>query len=273
VAQIGQGFDVLHRSGNVHDSNGSLPFIAKCVGRVRAELPKARVETRMDSAFFSDAGVRELERLGVEYSVSVPFERFVELKGMIESRRRWKAVPGRPDSSYFEVRWKPKSWRAKARFIFIRTLERKQSKEPVQLDLFRPVDHQYQYKVIVTNKGIGAGRVAAFHEGRGYQEQIFGDMKQHVHMGYIPCRRRNANVVWLLCGMLAHNLGRELQLEAGAPSKPSTMKRTALWVFESLATLRRNVVQRAGRITRPQGKLTITLPDIPALRSEILRYT
>jgi hypothetical protein len=32
------------------------------------------------------------------------------------------------------------------------------------------------------------------------------------------------------------------------------MKRTVLWVFESLATLRRKVIQRAARLTRPQGK-------------------
>ena len=205
--------------------------------------------------------------------MSVPFERFTELKGIIEGRSRWKPVPGRPDCDYFEMRWKPKSWKRRARFIFVRTSERKQSKEPVQLDLFRPVDHEWKYKVVVTNKRGGAGRVAAFHEGRGYQEKIFGEMKQDVNIGYIPCRRRAANEIWLLCGMLAHNLGRELQIEAEAPTRHATMKRTAKWVFESLGTLRRNIIQRAGRISRPQGKLTITLPDIPGLRAEILRYT
>lgn len=46
----------------------------------------------------------------------------------------------------------------------------------MQLDLFRPVSSGRQYKVIMTNKSLGAGRVAAFHEGRGCQENIFGDM-------------------------------------------------------------------------------------------------
>jgi hypothetical protein len=272
VAQTGQALDVLHRSGNVHDSNGALDFIEQCVARVRAHLPRVRIEVRIDSAFFSDASVRALEALGVSYTISVPFERFVELKGKIEARRKWRAIPGRDDASYFEERWKPRSWARKARFLFIRTLEPKQDKEPVQLDLFRPVDNQWQHKVILTNKISGAGKVAAYHEGRGYQEKIFADMKQDVSLSYVPCRRRAANETWLLCAMLTHNLGRELQLSAQPEPRPATMKRTVLWVFESLASLRRNVIQRAARLTRPQGKWTLTLPEIPALRSAIERY-
>jgi hypothetical protein len=31
VAQSGQVLDHLHRSGNVHDSNGALEFVTRCV--------------------------------------------------------------------------------------------------------------------------------------------------------------------------------------------------------------------------------------------------
>jgi hypothetical protein len=54
IAQTGQVFDVLHRPGNVHDSNGACTFIRACIDRVRQVLPKARIETRMDGAFFSE---------------------------------------------------------------------------------------------------------------------------------------------------------------------------------------------------------------------------
>ena len=273
IAQTGQVFDLLHRSGNVHDSNGAMAFVLECVGHLRKRLPRLRIELRMDSAFFSDASIRALDALGVSYTISVPFERFVELKTMIEARSEWQPIPGRKDAQHFEQRWKPQSWARKARFIFMRTFERKQDKEPVQLDLFRPVDSDWQYKVIITNKPNKAGNIAAFHEGRGYQEKIFCDMKQDVQMGYIPCRRRSANEVWLVCAMLAHNLGRELQMGVAAPvRRGATMKRTVRWVFETLGTLRRNVIQRAAKLTRPQGKWTLTLPDIPALKTAIAGY-
>src|SRR5919108_5594483 len=66
VAQTGQVLDVLHRSGNVHDSQGAIEFVTACVQRVRERLGSVRLEARLDSAFFSDAMVRCLESLGVE---------------------------------------------------------------------------------------------------------------------------------------------------------------------------------------------------------------
>jgi len=50
VPQSGQILDALHRSGNVHDSNGSMSFVRHCVESVRAALPMARIEVRMDGA-------------------------------------------------------------------------------------------------------------------------------------------------------------------------------------------------------------------------------
>lgn len=273
IAQTGQVFDVLHRSGNVHDSNGALDFIEACVRAVRQRLPKVRLEARMDAAFFSDEIIRRLGALGVQYSISVPFERFVELKGIIESCKNWQPVAGREESAHFEMRWKPQCWKRRERFIFVRDFERKQRKGPIQLDLFEPIEREYKYKVIITNKQLSSGRAVAFHEGRGYQEKIFSELKSDAGLGYIPCRRRAANEVWMLGAVMAHNLGREIQFASKPDSKPATMKRTAQWMFESLGTLRRNVIQRAARLTRPQGKLTLILPNIPALRSAIERFS
>lgn len=74
VAQTGQVLNILHRSGNVHDSNGAQAFILNCIKQVRLALPGVIVEVRMDSAFFSDTLVSVLEDSSVEYTISVPFE-------------------------------------------------------------------------------------------------------------------------------------------------------------------------------------------------------
>src|SRR4051794_25367561 len=108
IAQTGQVFDVFHRPGNVHDSNGAREFILACVEHMRQALPGVVIEVRMDGAFFSDAIVTLLTSLGVEFTISVPFERFVELKGTIEKRQQWKRIGDGLD--YFELRWKPKAW-------------------------------------------------------------------------------------------------------------------------------------------------------------------
>ena len=260
IAQTGQALDHRHRSGNVHDSNGAREFIRHCVEAVRGALPGARIEVRMDSAFFSDAMIATLEALGVQYTISVPFERFTELKKKIETRRLWWPTPGYLTSrAHFEESWKPKSWKSKARFVFIRARVRKQRRGVLQLDLFEPIDEQFEYKVIITNKEEKAGAVARYHEGRGYQEKIFGEIKSQAQMDYIPARRRAANEVYFQCSLMAHNLGRELQMRVLPPVRGTTAGRTVKWVFEELSTLRRNLIQRAGRLTRPQGRLTLTL--------------
>ena len=89
LAQTGQVIDFLHRPGNVHDSNGAQTFILACIDAVQAILPHVKIEVRMDAAFFSDEIIMALLDREVEFSISVPFERFTELKTMIEQRRRW----------------------------------------------------------------------------------------------------------------------------------------------------------------------------------------
>ncbi len=154
IAQTGQALDVHHRPGNVHDSNGAKDFVLQCVGEIRAKLSKARIETRVDSAFFSEAIVDALDGAQVEFTASVPFERFPVLKSMIEGRRRWRRID--EELSFFESQWKPDSWSERYRFVFIRKRVRRQHKEPIQLDLFVPHEEGYDFKVIVTNKRLGA---------------------------------------------------------------------------------------------------------------------
>lgn len=257
IAQTLQVLDFLHRPGNVHDSNGAKAFILACIDAVRAAVPGARIELRMDSAFFSDEIVMALAERGVEFTISVPFERFAELKGMIEGRRRWRRLDA--ETSYFESSWKPQCWDRRFRFLFIRTRAKKQQKGPVQLDLFEPYEYGYEFKVIVTNKTFRAKRATMFHEGRGSQENIFAELKSHCHLDYVPVRTLCGNQTYLLAGLFAYNLTRELQMQTTEPSRGTTAKRASLWIFEKVDTLRKTLIQRAGRLTRPEGTLTLTI--------------
>jgi hypothetical protein len=268
IAQTGQVLDFLHRSGNVHDSHGAEEFILACIQRVREALPGVVIEVRMDSAFFSDKIVMALTKATIEFTVSVPFERFVELKGKIEGCKGWKRVTR--EVSYFEEQWKPQVWGRQFRFLFVRTLAKRQHKGPVQLDLFVPHVYGYDFKVIVTNKTLSPKKLVAFHEGRGSQEGIFGELKSHCQMGYVPARRWLANQTYMLAGILAHNLLRELQMMTSAPSRNTTEKRAPLWVFEELHTFRSGLIQRAGRLTRPHGKLTLIISASHWIRNRLV---
>lgn len=273
LAQTGQVLDLLHRSGNVHDSRGSVAFVRQCVELVRQAAPGARIETRMDSAFFSDEMVQTLEGLGVEYAISVPFERFAELKGLVEQRRRWSRVPGGArESEAFEKSWKPKSWKRRQRFLFVRAASPRQAKGVLQLDLFEPVEFEYAYKCVITNKACSIKKAARFLEGRGGQENVFGELKSQGALGYVPCRRQAANQSYMLCSIMAHNLSRELQMRTWSKLRSTSEKRSPLWVFEKIQTLRNAFICKAGRFTRPAGKPTLTLNANPIVEQYMSNY-
>jgi len=52
----------------------------------------------------------------------------------------------------------------------------------------------------------------------------------------------------------------------------TTEKRNSLWVFKKINTIRQNVIRCAGRITRPQGKLKLTMNKNDAVEKELLHF-
>ncbi|NDY96282.1 hypothetical protein [Wenzhouxiangella limi] len=54
------------------------------------------------------------------------------------------------------------------------------------------------------------------------------------------------------------------------PTRSSNEKRSPLWSFEMLGTLRRTIIQRACRLTRPGGKLKLTMSANQVTQDELL---
>jgi hypothetical protein len=270
IAQTGQVLDVLHRGGNVHDSNGAAAFLTACLARVREALPGVTLEVRLDSAFFSETIVATLEAARVEYSISVPFERFTALKTLVEARTRWRRLSD--TLAYFEPVWAPHCWTQGVRVLVIREQAPERAPGPVQLDLFTPQVWGYQFKAIITNKVVGPGTVLAFHNGRGTQEGLFAQLKTQTQLDYIPVRRLVGNQLFLHAVVLTHNLGREFQMASRPASRTTAPTRPALWDFQELQTVRQALLRRAGRLTEPQGELTLTISANADVREEILAH-
>lgn len=270
VAQTGQFLDFHHRAGNVHDSNGAIDFMRACITETHRALPKAVIEARMDSAFFDEKLLRQLDEKGVEFTASVPFERFPGLKTIVEQTHVWSAID--QTWAYREISWAPKCWTTGFRILLIRRKSPVQRKGPLQLDLFEPRDTEYEYKAIVTNKRCGAAAALFFHNGRGSQEGLLGEAKVCTHLDYIPMRRRVGNQLFIAAAVLGHNLGREMQMVAKPQVRGTTPKRSTLWDFETLGRLRQRILQRAGRLTYPHGELTLTMSANDVAQRDITMY-
>lgn len=267
VSQTGQFFDMLHRPGNVHDSNGADEFISQNVDRARKINSSVVIETRMDSAFFSEKQLDSLNSENVEFTVSVPFERFTELKSLIEERKRWRTIDD--EWSYFEPDWRPKSWVTDFRFVIYRRKVVKQRKGVLQLHLFEPRSFDFEYKVVVSNKRVNTRKILKFHNGRGSQEGIFGDAKGDCKLEYVPVRSLTGNQLYCLAGMMAHNTTRELQMRTSNRHRGTTEKRSSLWIFQKLSSIRKKIVQRAAKLVCPQRKLTLIMAADGPIKKEI----
>lgn len=275
VAQTSQFLAMLHRPGNVHDSNGAAAFMHECVTAVQRCCPATRIEVRMDSAFFTAPIVDALHDLGVVFTCSVPFERFAELKGLVANLgdTDWDELD--PIWCGTELRWKPKSWNRHYRFFAIRHLTPKQQKGPLQLDLFEHRDFHHEYKVVVSNAvAEGVADILWRHNGRGQQERIFGEANQNVGLNVVATRSRNANELFTLSALLAHNLARELHMQTHSARHRhprAVAARTPLWPFPELRTTRR-LLHQPGLLVRPQGEFTLKLAAASGISEDYRRY-
>ena len=271
MAQTGQVYDVLHRPGNCHDSRSAKEFITSCIRNLRSSGFSGLLEARLDGAHFSDETCGLLEGAGVEFSVSVPFERLPKLKQIVENRLAWRRID--ENWSYFNWSWRPRAGSKRVyRCVVYRQRVIVPRKGPIQLELFEPVHREYEYKVVMTNKGVGAPALLQFHNGRGSQEAIFAELKSQVSMEYLPSRRLIGNQVYLLCSLLAHALSKEIQMRAAAPRfEANTPTRACLWLVERIDSIRKRIIQRAARLTRPGGRLVLTLAQCPAVEHDLRR--
>jgi hypothetical protein len=270
VAQTGQVFDLLYRSGNVHDSNGAHGFILANTRKIRQYLSKIAIEVRMDSAFFSDEIITLLNQQNVEFTISVPFERHLKLKNILEQKKAWSKV----DNTYSttEISWSPKSWAKSFRIIGVQRKDFIQHKGVVQLDLFIPYKMGYTYSVIVTNKKQNAKRVMECHQGRGSQEGLFAELKSQAQMDYIPVKKQAGNHMYMLCTVMAHNLNRELQMKTKERTRKTNAKRAAFWGFDSISRVRNTIFIHAGRSIRPNGEFVLSMNSNDALKNDMEKY-
>lgn len=263
--------DVLHRPGNVHDSNGAGPFMRSCLQAVQAALPGAQLASRMDAAFFDHELLAQFNELKVTFTCSVPFARFPALKACVEQCTIWQTAEGQSATSstqwaYAECLFLPKSWRASNRnfrFILVRQRKPVQRKGPIQLDLFEPHDVEFEFTVIVTNDWNNSMvSIVEFHHGRGRQEKLFGDAQQDAALGRIATTTLRGNQTFTLASMMAHNLSRELQRHAPKDPRSGSARRR-------LKTLRQRWFELPARLTFPQRRALLTVHATPSVGVEI----
>ncbi|NRA04009.1 MAG: IS1380 family transposase [Myxococcales bacterium] len=273
VAQLGQILRIRNRPGNVHDSHNADGFLRVVVRELRERFGRRlKLELRMDGAFFHPDVFRFLdEKLGqgVEYAVKVPMWKWLGLLPRIASQKRWARVDAYVEGFETTLRIEQKRWDRTERVVVYRKRVSHESRKNFQLDLYSPDDGHYEYSAVATNKSLQIAPLWHFMAGRGAHEKTYAELKQHFGFAAIPSNDQAANSAWQLISVLTLNLMRYFQITVGARERGRTWKRTFDFVFQSMQTLRFELIQQPLRLVRPQGRPELRFAASPAARRRI----
>lgn len=260
VAQTGQFLKIFNRPGDVHDSRRAVEMIRSCVEEVRRVLPHAVIEARLDSAFFQEAVLKYLLRENIEFVVKVPMWRWLCLKEMMMFRQRWHHASER--IHYFHEDVVLDKWDLTLNMTFYRQKLSDEPKKGYQLDLFTPDDGIYEHFVLLSNKTVTPGNLLDFYNGRCNMEHNIAEIKGEFGFDVIPCRDYQGNSAHQLISSLCYNVIRNFQRDiSDLPKRPATASRTHLWEFQSLKTIRFELIQVAGRLLNSNGYKTLRLAN------------
>ena len=272
LAQTGHVVGHMNRRGNVHDSHRCAEFLRKTVCTMRKDLAmRGVIEVRTDSAFFQREYLRTCDRLGVEYAVKVPMWPWLNLRGVVKKKGEndWQWVDRKKGVQGLFAELPIPQWKRTERIAIFR---KRINHEPVkgkQLEPFNPDDGYWEYSVVATNKSLELRALWHFQNGRGVQEKTIGELKSGLAFASVPCKAYCANTAWQKLNVLAHNIVTTFQLATIAPKKSRSLKRTALYLLRSIASLRFEWLNRAARLVRPGGTPVLRLADNRAVREVI----
>ena len=258
LAQTGQFLRVKNRSGNIHDGKSSMPFLRELFQQLDRMAPGAALEVRLDGAFFLKDVLAFLQERA-EFAIRVPFFKWLDLQALIRERRKWERVG--VDVEGFRARVFIRSWKRTVDVAIYRKRVSHPTSRNYQLDLFDPSNGTWEYSAVATNKSLSLKALWEFMAGRGGHERAIAELKNGFAFDTVPCQTFAGNSAWQILSILAHNLTASFQIQTGAPRRPKSLKRTCLFALKRIATLRYEVIGRAGIVQFPQGRPTLTLAE------------
>ena len=262
LADSGHFLGVHNRPGNINDGSASIPFLKDVFTQVKQCLGHAyRLRFRMDGDFFKKDVVETLDKNKAFYAIKVPFWKGLDMQRKIRECTQWQRVEKGVDG--FTSTLTVKKWKRTFNIVIFRKRVMHPTRKNYQLDLFDPDDGTFEYSAVATNLSLKVRALWRFMAGRGMHEKAIGELKTGLGFDTIPTNDYNANSAWQQFVVLTHNLLTNFQIETGLTKRNRTWKNTNRWPLKSIRTLRFELINRAGYLLRPQGRLTLRLqPNI-----------
>jgi hypothetical protein len=231
--------EVLHirlRKGSVNTSKGMLRFCDELIARVTRAGASGVKLLRADSGFWNTKVFCRLEAAGWQYSIGVRMRKGIRATVEQIEERAWQRIKDYPKEGEAQI--------AEAVHGGRRLIVRRTRLVGPQAELWP----DWRYFAFLTNRTEDIALVESEHRDHAVVEQVIVDLKDQA-LVHFPSGEFNANGAWTVLSALAHNLLRWTEL-IGLPD--STVR--------AARTLRRRLLQIAGRLTRHGRAWTLHLP-------------
>ena len=234
--------EVLHarmRKGSANTQRGTKRFVQELIARCRRLGTTGAITIRFDSGYQSDATLKELERLGVSYTMGV-HANASGIKPLIETV---------DEDSWVSIDYTVSGEAQVAETIYQgrRLIVRRTRLIGQQGELFP----NWRYFGFVTDLDGKAIEVDAFHRDRARIELSIKDLKEGAGMEHVPSGKFSANGAWLAHSVIAHNLMRQVSYLGTITSKETMVV---------ARTFRNRFIAIAGRLVNRSGKIVLRTP-------------
>lgn len=238
VAENGVCLSHEFREGNVAGHTRALAFLKRCCRL----CPKIR-RFRSDSAYYQADIINWCEAKGIGYTITA--DQDAGVKQVIRTVRDW-------------TRLRDEDGKPTDREVGTAVHTMQKTSEPFRLVVQRWRDPQiplfgsngYCYHVIATNRDdLSATEVVHFHNRRGQAENLIKEVKIGFGMEQMTSGDFRGNALWFSMGLLAYNLTQAQKL----------LFLDSTWHPKTIATLRWQLIQVAGRLVRHGRQIVLRL--------------
>jgi hypothetical protein len=254
------------RAGNAGSARGAASLVAEAIATTKAVLTArpttvpGEIVLRADSAFYSRKVIAACRRAGARFSITIRVDKKV--------RATIEAIPA---DAWVEIEYPHPVWddeqqrfvsRAQIAEIAYTAFEGTRDEVTARLIVRRIPDLNkttvggqgqlfpvWRYHAAFSDSPFVLVQAEAQHRGHAIIEQVFAELIDGP-LAHLPSGRFDANNAWLACIAIAHNLTRAAATLAGhryATARP--------------ATVRRHLINLAGRVARHARGVTIHLPQ------------
>ena len=240
--------EVLHarlRKGS--SQRGHQRFVEELIARVRRAGATGSLTVRADAGFWSYALIDTLERLGVDWSITVSI--IPSIRTAIEAieESAWSPIiyPDGGRAEVAETTYVTGRGNSTRRLRLV--VRRTRLTDRAQLRLWP----DWRHHAFITSLDTPVVDVDQFHRDHAAVELAIRDLKEGAGLEHCPSGNFSANAAWLGCAVLAHNITRwTVRLGDIHPDDQLTVART----------VRTRVLALPGRLVNRSGQRVLRLP-------------